>query len=49
MTDTVSHPCDLIIEAGWVIPVEPHGAVLVDHAVAIRGGSILAILPVAEA
>lgn len=38
-------PCDLLIEAGWVVPVEPHGLVLQDHAVAIRGGEILAVLP----
>ena len=44
----VPEPCDLVIEAGWVIPVEPHGLVLEDHAVAVRGGVILAILPIAE-
>ena len=27
--------CDLLIEAGFVVPVEPHGVVLEDHAVAI--------------
>ncbi len=27
-------PCDILIEAGWVIPVEPNGVVLVDHAIA---------------
>ena len=37
--------CDLLIEAGFVVPVEPHGVVLEDHAVAISGGTILAILP----
>jgi len=41
--------CDLLIEAGFVVPVEPHGVVLEDHAVAIRGGVILALLPIAEA
>lgn len=41
--------CDLLIEAGWVVPVEPHGVVLEDHAVAVRGGQILAVLPRAEA
>lgn len=41
--------CDLLIEAGWVVPVEPHGVVLADHAVAVRGGEILAVLPRAEA
>src|SRR5882724_4100765 len=36
---------ELVIEAAWVIPVEPHGAVLEDHAVAIEGGNIVALLP----
>lgn len=42
-------PCDFLIEASWVIPVEPHGVVLEDHAVAVRDGQILAVLPRAEA
>ena len=42
-------PCDLLIEAGHVVPVEPLGVVLTDHAVAVRDGVILAVLPVAEA
>ena len=41
--------CDLLIEAGWGIPVEPHGVVLENHAVAIRDGAIVAVLPLAEA
>jgi len=36
---------DLIIEARWVIPVIPRGAVLEHHAVAVRGGRVLAIEP----
>lgn len=36
---------DLVIEASWVIPVEPHGNVLENHAVAISGGNIVAVLP----
>ena len=40
---------DLILEASWVVPVEPHGRVLTDHAVAIDGGRIVAVLPRAEA
>ncbi|MEQ9561534.1 MAG: TRZ/ATZ family hydrolase [Woeseiaceae bacterium] len=40
--------CDSIIAPGWIIPVEPHGAVLSDHAVAINDGRIAAILPLAE-
>lgn len=38
-------PCDLLIEAGWVVPVVPHGVVLEDHAIAVRDGAIVAILP----
>ncbi len=41
--------CDLLIEPGWIIPVEPHGVVLADHAVAIRDGAILAVVPTDQA
>jgi len=41
--------CDLLIEAGHVVPVVPHGVVLEQHAVAVRGGAIVAVLPIAEA
>jgi 5-methylthioadenosine/S-adenosylhomocysteine deaminase len=41
--------CDLLVEAGWVVPVEPHGVVLEDHAVVVRAGVIVAVLPTAEA
>ncbi len=40
---------DLLIEARWVVPVEPHGVVLENHAVAIAGDRIAAVLPIAEA
>jgi len=40
---------DLLIEARWVIPVEPHGTVLDEHAVAVDAGRIVAVLPRAEA
>jgi len=49
MTDTAPDTCDLLIEAGFVVPVVPHGLVLEDHAVAVTGGRIVAILPVSEA
>lgn len=50
MTDPATRqPCDLLIEAGFVVPVEPHGVVFEDHAVAIADGKIAAVLPVAEA
>ena len=47
--DNRPEACDLLIEAGFVIPVMPHGVVLEDHAVAVKRGVILALLPVAEA
>ncbi|WP_460762079.1 TRZ/ATZ family hydrolase [Lysobacter fragariae] len=46
---TAPEACDLLIEAGFVVPVEPHGVVLENHAVAIRGGAILELLPIHEA
>ena len=49
MTEPAPQPCDLLIEAGWVVPVVPHGVVLADHAVAVSGGAIVAVLPIAEA
>jgi len=39
---------DTVIEARWIIPVEPQGVVLNDHAVAITGDRIAAVLPRAE-
>ena len=41
--------CDVLIEAGHVVPVVPHGVVLEEHAVAVRDGIIVAILPINEA
>ena len=35
---------DLLINARWIVPVEPRDAVLADHAVAIRGGRIVDLL-----
>ncbi|HLM54085.1 MAG TPA: TRZ/ATZ family hydrolase [Pseudoxanthomonas sp.] len=43
--DAPPQPCDLLIEAGYVVPVEPHGVVLEDHAVAVTAGAIVALLP----
>ena len=48
MTDA-PQTCDLLIEAGHVVPVAPHGVVLEDHAIAIDKGVILTVLPAAEA
>lgn len=44
-TETV----DTLIEARWIVPVEPHGVVLEHHALAVDGGRIVALLPQAEA
>ncbi|KAF1710405.1 N-ethylammeline chlorohydrolase [Pseudoxanthomonas kalamensis DSM 18571] len=50
MTELIApEPCDLLIEAGFVVPVEPHGVVLENHAVAISEGRIAAVLPIDEA
>jgi 5-methylthioadenosine/S-adenosylhomocysteine deaminase len=43
------HPADTIITARWIVPVEPTGVVLEDHAVVVREGRILAVLPRAAA
>ncbi|RYD15440.1 MAG: TRZ/ATZ family hydrolase [Lysobacteraceae bacterium] len=42
-------PIDLLIEPRWLVPVEPAGIVLEDHAVAIDDGRIVALLPRADA
>ncbi len=42
-------PVDLLIKPSWVVPVQPAGAVLREHAVAIASGRIVNVLPVAEA
>ncbi len=41
--------CDLLIEAGFVVPVIPHAVVLGQHAVAVTAGVIVAVLPIEEA
>ena len=40
---------DLLIDARWVIPVNPAGRVLEHHSVAVHDGRIRAVLPTAEA
>jgi 5-methylthioadenosine/S-adenosylhomocysteine deaminase len=40
---------DLVIDAGWVLPVEPAGAVLADHSIVVEGGRIAAVVATAEA
>jgi len=40
--------CDLIIEAGWVVPVQPHGVVLENYAVVVSGDVIIDLLPASD-
>ena len=42
-------PIDTLITARWIVPIEPDGRVLEDHALAIHRGLILAIAPTREA
>jgi 5-methylthioadenosine/S-adenosylhomocysteine deaminase len=39
---------DLRIDAGWIVPIEPRGA-LPDHALIVDAGRVVAVLPSAEA
>ncbi|MCX7171765.1 MAG: TRZ/ATZ family hydrolase, partial [Proteobacteria bacterium] len=40
---------ELLIEARWIIPIEPHGITLEHHAIAIDAGRIVGLLPAATA
>jgi len=40
---------DTLIQAGWIIPVEPDGSVLQQHAIAIHDGRIIELLPADQA
>jgi 5-methylthioadenosine/S-adenosylhomocysteine deaminase len=40
---------DLLIEPDWIIPIEPTGAVLENHALAVDKGRIVSLRPVADA
>ncbi len=48
MSEHLPQPCDLLIEAGHVVPVQPHAVVLEDTAVAVRDGVIVGIGPRSE-
>jgi 5-methylthioadenosine/S-adenosylhomocysteine deaminase len=47
MTESV-RPVDLLIEARWIVPVDPPDVVLENHAVAVDGGRIIDLLPQSE-
>jgi len=49
MSTDARTPCDEVIEAGWIVPVVPHGVALADHALVVDGDRITAVLPRAEA
>ncbi len=40
---------DTLLEARWIVPVDPPNKTLIDHAIAIQDGKIIAILPTVEA
>ncbi len=41
--------CDTLIAARWCVPVEPAGTVLEEHALIVTNGSIVDLLPLADA
>ncbi|CAN5140389.1 TRZ/ATZ family hydrolase [soil metagenome] len=49
MSTDARSPCELIVEAGWIVPVVPHGVVLEDHVLVVDGDRIIALLPRADA
>ena len=49
MSQRLPQPVDLMIEARWVVPVEPHAVVLENHAVVVQEERVVALLPIAEA
>jgi 5-methylthioadenosine/S-adenosylhomocysteine deaminase len=49
MSQQFSRAADQLIAARWVVPVEPRGAVLEEHAVVIADDRIVAILPTPQA
>lgn len=49
MSQSNPQPVDLIIEARWVVPVEPHAVVLEHHAAVVDADRIVALMPIAQA
>ena len=41
----MTHPVDLIVHGRWLLPIEPAGAVLGEHGIAVRDGRIVAVAP----
>jgi 5-methylthioadenosine/S-adenosylhomocysteine deaminase len=48
-TDNLPKDIDQLIDARWIVPVEPASTVLENHSLAIHGGRIVALLPTDEA
>jgi 5-methylthioadenosine/S-adenosylhomocysteine deaminase len=49
VTDQAKPKADLLIQPGWIIPIEPSGEVLEEHSLLIREGRIEALVPNREA
>ena len=49
MTAKIATQIDLLIEPGWIIPIEPADVVLEGHALVVHQGRIVALLPVDQA
>ncbi|RBP25638.1 5-methylthioadenosine/S-adenosylhomocysteine deaminase [Marinobacter pelagius] len=47
--ETITTAADIRINARWVIPIEPAGVILENHAIILQGSRILALLPQGEA
>jgi len=47
--DTMPQEIDLLIRPEWIIPIEPAAVTLVGHALAVKDGRIVALLPNDEA
>lgn len=49
MSQTINDPLDLLLFPTWLVPIEPAGIVLRDHALGVRAGRIALIAPRSEA
>jgi len=47
--ETITTAADIRINGRWVIPIEPAGVILENHAIIVQGSRILALLPQDEA